>query len=203
MNKELLDKVLDILLKGGVDQSIIDEVESLKKEDAPVEEVATETEETVEEPTPEDAPVEEEGEPAPAVEPETVETPAPEGDLPPVDETPVEEVPAKEPVAPSEPTLPKGVEPVDLAQDVPPAEEPLPEEVPTAAPVDEESKKVIAALEARISSLEEALRKGGILKDEQPTDKSVGVDDPTNISDYHDDDADFDALLDSINRRKI
>ena len=176
MNKELLDKVLDILLKGGVDQSIIDEVESLKKEDAPVEEVATETEETVEEPTPEDAPVEEEGEPAPAVEPETVETPAPEGDLPPVDETPTEEVPA---------------------------EEPLPEEVPTAAPVDEESKKVIAALEARISSLEEALRKGGILKDEQPTDKSVGVDDPTNISDYHDDDADFDALLDSINRRKI
>ena len=208
MKKELLEKVLDILLKHDVDKAVLDEVESLKEDDAPVE-GDDKGQENEPAPAPEDAPVEGEGETTPVAEEESepVEGDALEGDVPPVDEVPTDEVPPVEEPAPSEPGLPEGTEEVQLGQGVPPVEEIPAEPLPTETPqVDYEAQiaeqaKTIEGLKSRISSLEEALRKGGILEDEAPKGNPVGVDDPTNLNDYHDDDATLDDTIERLNRR--
>lgn len=203
MNKELLDKVLAVLSKHGIEKEVLDEVESELSEEAPVAPEDAPVEEEAE-PTPEDAPVEGEGDAAPVEEPEPVEDVVPEGEQAPVEDAPVPETPAEEaPVA--DQGLPEGVEEVQLGQEVPPVQEPEPVAPDTPA-IDYEAKfaeyeKVIEAQDARINALEEALRKGGILEDEKPSVEPVGVDDPTNISDYHDDEETFDNLLERLNRK--
>lgn len=212
MNKEQLDKVLAILSKHGVDDEVINEVENELNEkdenetpnDTPI---GNETDEGKEkEPTPELDDTEDKGETDnKEVEPKTDEGVADEG----------------------ENKLPEGINEVDLSKDAPvvddapigKGDEPQPplapegEQAPTdntplAIPDEKDAKidelqKANEGLVKRIDALEDALRKGGILHDEKPTDDatSYGVDDPTHISDNRDDDELFDNVLAEINKR--
>lgn len=216
MDKKTIDKVLAILSKHGVKEEVISEVETELSDKAPEDNPAP-AEEEVKEPTPDLPPVEGKGDVPPVSKPEPAEgdgepeaestTPSdvpaePEGDVPPAD------VPPVEPEADS--ALPEGATEVDLSGELPPVDEPAPAEpAEPLAPVVpderdakiEEQAKTIDALKRRLDSMEEALRKGGILSDEKPSEESYGVDDPTHISDNRDDDELLDSVIAEINKK--
>lgn len=176
MDKKL-EKLKKILSKLGLDEEkqkeILDIVNSddkdVEEDDAKIVE-----EEQVEETPAEESSPEGDGD-APSEEPDPVDPP----EAPVEEPTPVEEPPVEE----SSP-LPDGITEVDpnTLGDVPP--EPNPEEpvpTPDVPSVDYEAKlaaqeELINAQKARIDSLEEALKKAGILDDTGVTNQ-VGTDD--------------------------
>jgi len=173
-----IEKLRAALVEAGVEEGKIDEIlESVSEEE--VEETpegkseeeitSSETQEEAEEPSGEQEekgeeegePSQEEGEPAPESVPEIPEEPQPE--LPPEEVVPVEEPPVEE--------VPGEVPPVD----VPPQYVSL-EEFAEVKNELEEQKKANEGLLSRISSLEEALKKAGVI--DASSDSSVGLDDP-------------------------
>lgn len=207
MPKIELDKVLDILSKHGIEETVMEEVKSKVEDETPsdasdekpVEEVDTASDVT---------PVEGEGEIPTEEEPKPAEDDVPAEDTP-VDVPSEPEAPAEleGDAAPVDSGLPEGSTEVDLSGDVPAdvapvEEEPAPvEPQPDYQAMYEETKKVCDGLEARVNALEEALRKGGILSDEKPSGE-YGVDDPTNIHSSGDEEISMDDVLAEINRKR-
>lgn len=190
------EKILEALAKNGIEGEEAEKIIADIEGEEPEEETAGKPEETgapIEESEEEIAPqVREDEEPeepsAPEVDPSQEinepfskakhEETAPIGDdVPPVEEPanevpPVEETPAPVPPVPEEP----------VAQP-----EPTPGPAPVPQPYDdteirnalEEKDKVIDALTKRVDSLEQALREGGILSDENSEEgEPVGIDNP-------------------------
>lgn len=205
MDKELLEKLREVLGKHGIEEEVISEVEKELSEETPAEE--PEVEEVVEEESaapepvegeegdepsqdevtpPAEEPVAEEGEPAPIEEP--VEEPA--------EEIAPEETPAEEP-------LPEGIEEVDPAI-----------ESSEMAPTDnsgeledlrselKEQRAANEGLKARIDALEDALKKAGVMGESDEGGREVGIDDGTRTPDFHDDEDDLDAVVASLNRNR-
>lgn len=202
MDKETINKVLEVLSKHGIDKEVLDEVETDLTVDTPKEEepVVDELlkEEVKEQPTDAVPPVEEETKTEEAKE-ETDKDNA----EPPVDDTvpPVEEEQATNP-------LPEGVEEINVADEgvVPPTEEPVAPIQPVEPEFDyrkayEEANETIKGLTSRIDSLEEALKKGGFIEETTKTEKEVGVDDPTNLGGGQSDETLMDDVLADLNRK--
>lgn len=209
MDEKLLDKIRSVLKKHGLEEEVIEEVESELSDDTPEEEP---TEEPVdEEPAPSEAPVDEgEGEPAPAEDEPLPEDVAPAEDVPvepeaPVEEPLPEETPAEEPAVEGQvEELPKGVEEVKVGAEPEPEAPAVDgsdlEQVGELMSQLEEYKKANEGLLARVEALESALKESGIMDEAPKSNAPVGVDDGTRTPDYHDDEADFDAMLDKINK---
>lgn len=175
MDKKL-EKLKKLLSKLGLDEEkqkeVLDIVNS-KDEDVEEDDAEIVEEEQVEETPAEESSPEGDGD-APSEEPDPVDPP----------EAPVEEPIVEEPPVEEKSPLPDGMTEVDPNSwgDVPP--EPNPEEpvpTPDVPSVDYEAKlaaqeELINAQKARIDSLEEALKKAGILDDTGVTNQ-VGADD--------------------------
>lgn len=175
MDKKL-EKLKKLLSKLGLDEEkqkeVLDIIKSDDAEDDEAEEIVEE--EQVEETPAEESSPEGDGD-APSEEPDPVDPP----------EAPVEEpTPVEEPPVEENSLLPDGITEVDpnTLGDVPSEsnpEEPVP--TPDVPSVDYEAKlaaqeELINAQKARIDSLEEALKKAGILDDTGVTNQ-VGTDD--------------------------
>lgn len=186
-----LEKLIAVLLAGGVDQALIDDAISAATngEAAPADVESGNDEEPVPE-----APIPEGEEPVPP-EPQAEEVigePAPEGEVPPeTDSVPNEEEGAVPPLPPEEPV---------------PVEEPGPE-VPPAMPAEvaelinrvEEMEKANEALKKIVESLQEALKNSGVIEND---DSSVGLDNPSAPSNTTDVDAMADVVAELNKRSK-
>lgn len=163
--EKLLKKLRKLLGKAGLEEEKIESI---------VSEVQSEDEETDSEPVGEKEPVET----SPEKPSETPETPSSESESKP-EETPVEHEGGEGEGGEGEPSTP--VVPTETPTDVvPPTETPVEPTEPTepVAPVEpvepevdyktmyEESQKVVDALTKRVDSMEDALKKANILRDE-------------------------------------
>lgn len=209
MEKISLDELRELLKKlGHSDEEIEEAVKSVEKDEVPEEESKEEVKVEVEsEPTPEESPVAEgEGEEEPSNEPEPVESEESEGEAPVEPEAPVVEgevspEPEAEPVVEGVvDELPEGVEEVSVGEE--PQVEPAENQVDVQALISrlDESEKAREGLQARIDALESALKEAGVLGEGSIPSKEIGVDDGTRVNDYHDDDEQFESILNKINR---
>lgn len=210
MDKETINKVLEVLSKHGIDSEILDEVETDLTGEAPKEEGVVEetTKEEVEGQPTDVPPVEEEAKAEEKVEEETDK----DNDVPPVDDTdlPVEPEGDVPPVEEVKNPLPEGVEEVNLGEEaiVPPTEEPVLPEQPVEPEFDyrkayEEATATIDGLKARLDSLEEALQKGGFIEEKtEVKEEGVGVDDPTKLSNGQSDETLMEDVVEELNRKR-
>lgn len=214
MDEKLLSKLAEVLKSHGLAEEDIEKVKAELTEEEPKEESTEEKpseEVETEAPAPESSVAEGEEEKVEETEEskpvESEETEVEEK----VEESPVEESPvSEEPVSeePSEPVeepsdLPPGVSEVDPSGELPPVEEPVEQSQPDYQSLVnqlEEKDKAIQGLYARIEAMESALKECGVMSSVQAPTSPVGVDDPTRVADYHDDDASFEATLREINR---
>lgn len=202
MKERLEKKLRKILAKEGLDEEQVDKIV------AEVDDATTE-EDVPEGANPEDAPNPEgEEEPVPPTpeEEEPVEEPAPEEPVPPAP-APEEPVPPT-PVPPADGSIESVLENFNpTPEEVPPEGQPAPEgqPVPPAAPAPdpvieelkaqyEEQKKANEGLQARVDTLEKALRDAGILEGEG-TSAVVGVEQNIVPEDKKDD---FSGTLDEV-----
>lgn len=188
---KLLKKLKKILSKLGVDEKTQDQVMNLLDAEDDEETTPVVEEEVKEEPVVEEAPV--------------VEG---EGETPSEEPAPVEE-PDAEPTEPTPETpLPVGAEEVDPSQmGAEPVAEPTPTPIPDVNPTVEldgkiaEQKQLIEALQAKISSLEEALTKSGILTTTGEKAEGYGVDQNSTPANNPIDDP-VQSVLNEINGRR-
>lgn len=202
MAKIDVEKLRAALIEAGMEEDKIEEVIAASSDETEVvsegndEESSTSSEVPPEEEAPSDVPVVPEGE-AEGVPPQD-EVPPEVASVPPVPEELPPEVPPTE--------VPPEVPPVE----VPPTEQPVPgpEVPPQFVSIEEfetvknelaEQKKANEGLLNRLSSLEEALKKAGVIDGSE--DSSVGVDDPkapgsTNV------DTTMDDVLREINTKR-
>ena len=223
MDEKLLSKLVEVLKSHGLGEEDIEKVKAELTEEGPKEEsTETESSEEVETETPteessvaegeekpeesaeskpvesEETEVEEKVEESPVEEEPVSEEPKMEEPVEPVSEEPVEPQPEEEPS-----DLPPGVSEVDPSGDLPPVEEPTEPQQPDYQSLVnqlEEERKAREGLLARIDALESALKESGVMSERPSQPSPVGVDDPTRVADYHDDDASFEATLREINK---
>ena len=205
MDEKLLNKLVEVLKSHGLADEEIEKVKTeLTVEDEPKEEESVESEEEVETETTPDVSSVAEGEDVEVEEPEEskpVESEEPKGEevapVPEVEEEVVEEEP--QPEQPND--LPEGVEEVN--PDQPQLEEQPNEqasEIQSLLSQLEEERKAREGLLARIDALESALKESGVISETRVESKQIGVDDPTRVQDYHDDDEMFDRILNDVNK---
>ena len=185
--EKLLKKLRKLLGKAGLEEEKIEAI---------VTEVQSEDEEPESEPVGEKEP--EETSPAEPSEPVDLEPSEPTGEpSEPTEQEPVSEEGSPEPAEPS-------VEPEPTPEPVEPEPAVEPEVVPPAEPIEpevdykgmiEEQAKVIDGLSAKISALEDALRKADIMHDEVAP---IGVDE--NSAPSNNPEIDFTDTLAKFNR---
>ena len=212
MDEKLLNKLVEVLKSHGLADEEIEKVKTeLTVEDEPKDDESVEEEKVETETTTNDSPVAE-GEDV-EVE-ETEESKPVESEEPgveeKVDEVPVEEEPVVEPqVEEPEPPveeeqpneLPEGVEEINPDQPQELEQQPT-ESADTQRLLHqiEEERKAREGLMARIVALESALKECGVMSVSHVEANPVGVDDPTRVQDYHDDDEMFDRILNDVNK---
>lgn len=210
MDEKLLNKLAEVLKSYGLADEDIEKVkaelieEEKPEDESPVEEEKVETEapsddssvaegeEKIEEKVEESEPVESE-EPKEEEKVEEVQ----------VEEEPVVEEQVEEPQPPMEEPqeLPEGVEEVNPDQPQEVIEQPTESaDYQRLLSQLEEERKAREGLMARIESLEAALKESGVMSESHVEAKPIGVDDPTRVKDYHDDDEMFDRILNDVNK---
>jgi len=211
MDEKLLNKLVEVLKSHGLADEDIEKVKAELTEEKKPEEESKVEEEKVESETPSDESSVAEGEEKveeKVEESEPVESEEPKEEEK-VEEVQVEEEPkVEEPV--EEPQPPVEEEPQELPEGVEEINPDQPQEVveqPTES-ADyqrllaelEEERKAREGLMARIESLEAALKESGVIEQSHVEAKPIGVDDPTRVQDYHDDDEMFDRILNDVNK---
>jgi len=212
MNEELKKELIESLKSHGVEEEVIDKVvndleaeKDDKLEDEKQEGDLTGDVDDKAELDGEETPTPESNDAAP------VENPT---DVPPTeDEAPVPPADDVAPISnPEDNQLPQGLDEVDPTapvNDVPPQVDEIQPQVPAQPNAEmrsviDEQDKVIKGLEARIASLEDALKKGGILTDEADEDKSsYGVyENQVDANHSVDDEKELDDILFKFNKHR-
>lgn len=215
MDKESLDKIRKVLEKHGLEEEVISEVEEELTEKTPADETTKDPDPAENNAPSEDASIKGEGEaPVSDDKPATSDDDASTDDNVPANDPtddPADKAPVNDPeentpaVDGAVDALPNGVEEVTPGADTPAEDasvqpEAGAEKIGELTAMLEEYKKANEGLLARVDALESALKESGIMADTPKGGNSVGLDDPTRTPDYHDDEADFDAMLDKFNK---